>query len=234
VATARDRDVHTAIPQTRTTRWRQHRTGFDMRLIKKVHLCCSVDTIPITLSLAPDTEILKVVTGPKRKWRENPVIERLTVWVIFGVIVTLTPFIFSFLQSVGGKHGLSFDSILGSGQLLLVGVAIAAGAFGELIVIDVTGDQRLFRTLAIGSCSIVIIVSSLWFGGISAAIAEKAAPDPQVISIGSVLVYVWALISSAWCLSLAASNESTIEKSASSERTTPSQRETLRRDEERS
>jgi hypothetical protein len=173
------------------------------------------------------------VTRPNRKWREDPVVEKLTVWVIFGVIVTLTPFIFSILQSVGGKHGFSVNTILGTGQLLLVSVAITAAAFGELVVINVSESQRLFRTLAMGSAVIVVIVSSLWFGGISSSIDEGKPPDPAIISLGSILVYVWALISSAWCLSLAASNKSTIERDSSKERTTPPEGEAMQQEEER-
>lgn len=141
----------------------------------------------------------------KGGWRENPVIEKLTVWLIFGVVVTLTPFIFSFLQSVDSRRGFAFSSVLGDGQLLLVSVAIAAGAFGELVTVNMVSEKRLSRILALGSSVVVVIVASLWFGGISSSVSDKTATDPKAITIGSGFIYGWALISSAWCLSLSAS-----------------------------
>jgi hypothetical protein len=138
-----------------------------------------------------------------RRWRRNPVIEKLTLWAIFSVIVTLAPFFFGFLQSIDQNRAFTFSSILGSGQLLIVSVAASAAALGELITIDVPADQRIIKSLAIGSCTLVVIIASLWFGDISAAIQGKSPPDPRTISSGSIIVYVWALASSAWCLSLA-------------------------------
>lgn len=137
------------------------------------------------------------------KWRENAAIEKLAIWFIFSVIVTLTPFFLGFLQSVDRSQHFTFSSILGSGQLLLVGVAIAAAALGELVTIEVPAAQRIMKSSAIGSCTLVVIISSLWFGDISATIQGKSLPDPRTISLGSVVIYVWALASSMWCISLA-------------------------------
>jgi hypothetical protein len=140
----------------------------------------------------------------ERKWRQNAVIERLVIWFIFSVIVTLTPFFLGYFQSVDRDQRFTFSLILGGGQLFLVNVAIAAAALGDLVAIEVPAVQRLMKTAAIGSCTLVVIISSLWYGDISASSHGQAAPDPRTIGLGSVIVYSWALASSAWCLSLAA------------------------------
>jgi hypothetical protein len=142
-----------------------------------------------------------------RKWRENPVIERLQIWLLFDVLVTLTPFLFGFLQSIDQHKHFSFSVVLGTGQLLLVCVAISASALGELIVVDVSQRQRMLKSAAIGICFLVVIISALWFGDISASTAGDTPPDPKTISIGSVIVYLWALSASAWCLILATRKE---------------------------
>ena len=80
-----------------------------------------------------------------RKWRDNPVFERLQIWLIFDVLVTLTPFLFGFLQSIDQNKHFSFSAVLGTGQLLLVCVAISASALGELIIVDVSPAQRMLR-----------------------------------------------------------------------------------------
>jgi ABC-type sugar transport system permease subunit len=140
----------------------------------------------------------------KGRWRENTVTEKLTIWFVFSVIVTLAPFFLGFLQSVDRNQKFTFSSILGNGQLLLVSVAISAAALGELVLVEVLPLQRIMKTLAIGSCTLVVIIASLWFGDVSAAVQSKVPPDPRTISTGSVIVYVWALGSSIWCLTLAA------------------------------
>lgn len=137
------------------------------------------------------------------KWREDPVEEKLTIWIIFGVIVSLLPFGFSLLQSIGSKSSFNYSQILGEGQLLLVAVALSASAFGELIVVDVPPIQRMPKVFAIGSCVIEVLVSSYWFGIITESASVGTPRNPVTISIWSVPVFVWALLSSGSCLSIA-------------------------------
>lgn len=135
-------------------------------------------------------------------WRKSPVAEKLSIWLIFSVVVALSPFFLGIFQSVDRDQRVTFYSILGSGQLLLVCVALAAAALGELVIINVPVDHRIMKSAAIGSCILVIIFSSLWFGDISADILAKAVPDQITVSFGSFGFYIWALASSAWCLAL--------------------------------
>jgi hypothetical protein len=138
----------------------------------------------------------------KDKWRKSPVAEKIFIWLIFSVVVALSPFFLGVFQSVDRDQEVTFYSILGSGQLLLVCVALAAASLGELVAINVSSDQRIMKSAAIGSCILVIIFSSLWFGDISADILAKTAPDQKTVSFGSFGFYIWALASSAWCLAL--------------------------------
>jgi hypothetical protein len=140
------------------------------------------------------------VTEPK--WHERPLAQKLTTWFIFGVIIALTPFILEFLKLLDRDKDVSLDAVLGTGQLLLVSAAIAAGATGELVLVDVPSRRRLGKLISIGGCTLAVIVSSLWFGDISAAIQEGNPPDPGVITNGSVFVFSCTLVSSGWCLAL--------------------------------
>jgi hypothetical protein len=137
-----------------------------------------------------------------RRWRKSPVVEKLSIWLIFSVVVALAPFFLGMFQSVDRDQRVTFYSVLGSGQLLLVCVALAAAALGELVIVNVSPDERIMKSAAIGSCILVILFSSLWFGDISADILAKAIPNPKTVSFGSFVFYVWALASSAWCLAL--------------------------------
>ena len=141
----------------------------------------------------------------KRKWRQNHILLRLLIWLIFDVIVSLTPFVFGYLQAIDRDEAFHFSDVLGSGQLLLVAVAIAASAIGELIAIEVTDMQKVPKVLALGLAFLVVIVSALWFGDITASISGNSIPDEKTVSVGSVLIYLWTLCASAWCLTLAES-----------------------------
>jgi hypothetical protein len=136
------------------------------------------------------------------RWHEKPLTQKLTTWLMFGVIIALTPFILELLKLLDRRQDVSLSAVLGTGQLLLVSAAIAAGATGELVLVDVPSRNRLAKLISIGGCTLSVIVSSLWFGDISAAIQEGKPPDPNTVTNGSILVFVCTLISSAWCLAL--------------------------------
>ncbi|MEV6448600.1 hypothetical protein [Amycolatopsis sp. NPDC051716] len=57
---------------------------------------------------------------------------RVVVWVLFGVIFGLLPVIIAAFRDSVSPEGLNLDKMLGSGELLIVGAVIAAGATGEL------------------------------------------------------------------------------------------------------
>ena len=109
---------------------------------------------------------------------------------------------FDLLKLVDQK-GPSLHGILGNGQLLLVSCAIAAGALGELVLIEMPSKLRLAKLLAIGGCVISVIVSSMWFGDISAAIQEGRPPPPASIGNGSIVVFAFTLVSAGSCIVLA-------------------------------
>jgi hypothetical protein len=129
-------------------------------------------------------------------------LEKLVAWSIFTVLIALVPFCLLFFESIDRNRPVSFYSIFGTGQLLLVCVVITSAALGELIVINLSPDQLIVKLIAIGSCIVAIILSSLWFADISADLIHHPPPDPKTVSIGSVVFYIWSLVSSAWCLIL--------------------------------
>lgn len=148
----------------------------------------------------------------KRRWRESRVLQRLQVWIIFDVLVTLTPFAFGYFQSIDKNKTFQISNVLGSGQLLLVCVAISASAIGELVAIEVSEKQKFMKTAAIGLAFIVVIVSTYWFGDISASISGETTPDQKTISFGSMFIYAWALCVSAWCLTLSQSRTQPLDR----------------------
>lgn len=142
------------------------------------------------------------------KWHEKPLAQKLTTWLIFGVTIALTPFALEFLKLIDRQKDVSLAAVLGSGQLLLVSAAIAAGALGELVLVEVPPRRRLAKLISIGGCTLSLILSSLWFGDISAAIQEGKPPDPDTVSTGSIILFICTLISGGWSLALSLADAS--------------------------
>lgn len=124
--------------------------------------------------------------------------------MLFNVAIALSPFFFEALRLVDRSEKLSLSSVLGTGQLLLVSAAVAAGAAGELVLVDVPKSQKLAKLLAIFGCIPSLIVSSWWFGDVSAASQDGKAPTVTVVTLGSVVVFFCTFVTGAFCVSMAA------------------------------
>lgn len=137
-----------------------------------------------------------------RKFHSSPLAEKLATWLIFGVIVALAPFIVNFLFLLGQESvkAMGLQDIFGGGELLIVSTVIAAGAVGEVALVDVPRARRLPKVFAIGGCTITILLSSSWFGIVSSTIHDKHLSRPTTVAIGSVYVFAVALVCSASCI----------------------------------
>jgi hypothetical protein len=61
------------------------------------------------------------------------IVVRVVVWVLFGVVFGLLPLIISIIKDAASAEGLHLSSVLGKGELLMIGAVIAAGSLGELL-----------------------------------------------------------------------------------------------------
>lgn len=73
-----------------------------------------------------------IAVEPEVTSRRKALITRLSVWLLFGVILGLLPLIASVIKGAMSPDGLSFTQVLGGGELFIVSAVIAAGAMGEL------------------------------------------------------------------------------------------------------
>src|SRR6266516_6397335 len=99
----------------------------------------------------------------RMKWHESPTTQKIFTWIVFSVLIALIPFLLSCFVLLDKGSEITASGIFGDGELLLVSAAIAAGALGEVILVDVPSSRRLIKLLAIGGCTLLILFSSLWF-----------------------------------------------------------------------
>lgn len=92
---------------------------------------------------------------------------KLVRFLLFSVCVALVPILFRCLPSPSGQPSRSLADAVAHGELLLVGVAAAATALGE--VLGTGREHDLRHLLGGGTCVLVIIAASLYFAGIPTA-----------------------------------------------------------------
>lgn len=127
----------------------------------------------------------------------NALILKVARWGVFSVMFALLPLLFHFLKQFITSGVLpQIGSVSLHGELLLVSSGIAATAVGEVIA----SGQKLavLKILAGGGCALVLVVASFSYTFISAPDADSAA-----VSSLSTLMFIFAIVSSGACISLA-------------------------------
>src|SRR3954468_5447431 len=101
--------------------------------------------------------------------------QRLSAWLVFGVIVSLLPLGFDFLGHVDGDGGNSWTVLAGRGQLLLISVVIAGNALGEVLTAEVPARIRTARIWTAGSLTIGLALQAGWYADIASRLATSAS-----------------------------------------------------------
>lgn len=133
-------------------------------------------------------------------------LERQLKWMLFSVVVALTPIAFNWLRLVSrvapGKEPALSD-LLGRGELLLVAAGLTAGALGDLLGGD--SRQRIWK-LVIGAAAVIVLSAcSYYFADVSAGFAKGEAIRTDVVSRTSIWMFVSAVITGAVCVGLGGS-----------------------------
>ena len=109
------------------------------------------------------------------------------------------PFFFSLLKAYG-RPTLSLEATLARGELLLVSVAIAGGALGELVA---SGRyQTVPKLVASGGSVIVLCCASFWFADVSAVVASSSELNASSVVRGSMVMFGLAVATGASCIAL--------------------------------
>lgn len=128
----------------------------------------------------------------------------LTRWGFFGVILALIPIIASAIDAfTRDDPHFHFEALFERGELLLVAAAVLGASLAELFAHSGRVSLRNARTFAGLFSGLVLITAAIWFADIQAGIRDKASLDHHRIAIGSMVVFMFALIAGASCVILA-------------------------------
>lgn len=124
-------------------------------------------------------------------------VEKLARWFFFSVIVSLIPLLFAYIHVVNDGHTATLPSILVHGELLLISVALAADAVGDLI--GAPRNRPVLMIFAGAGCIITIMFASLYFADVS----YKPQANADLVYRTSLAVFGLCLVASVSCKLLA-------------------------------
>ncbi len=131
---------------------------------------------------------------------------RVGRWIFFAVLLSLLPVGLGAMGTVTRGDPLSFDDLLKHGELFLVSTAVIGAALAELF----SGRQQQMATARLwvgGTAGVVLLVAALWFADVATGIRDGSKLDNHTIAIGSVVMFVLALLTGLSCVVVAESSE---------------------------
>jgi len=132
--------------------------------------------------------------------RRKLIIKKLTIWILFNVLVALLPFLFRYLGATFSGQMVNLQNILSDGELLLVAAAVASGALGDLIASN--QEDALPRVIVGGLCILSLLLSSLCYAFVSALGDLSIAQDTLAISQWSIWIFTSAFATGTGCIIL--------------------------------
>ncbi len=125
-------------------------------------------------------------------------LHRLTVWVIFGVLLSLSPILFSLIfYFLTDKP--DYVQVISRGELFIISVALGASAAGNLIA---TGSEyRTLKAVSAGGSLLLVIISALLFAAVSGAGSPNINDDR--VAETSLVILLLTIAASGGCVILA-------------------------------
>ncbi len=127
-------------------------------------------------------------------------IEKLTLWFIFRVLLALVPILFTVVRilTIGGAN--PFGTAIERGELVLLTAAICGGSVGVLIGSGAT--LQIYKIISGGAAIIILMFSSLYFADVSAAYRAGVPINARHVRQTSLVVFCAGVVFSGACVAL--------------------------------
>lgn len=128
--------------------------------------------------------------------------QRLTRWLIFGVILSILPLIINvLLAATRDSVTPALQIICSRGELLLVCAGIAGAGIGEVVARG-TNVQEILKIIAVGGCVIVLFVGLIWYASIVTYVESARTINLNVVTDGSLAIFGATFICAGGCIAL--------------------------------
>lgn len=127
--------------------------------------------------------------------------DKLCKWIIYSIIFSLTPIIYHFVRLLSREKEISFATLLGRGEILLICAVISAAAVGEIIASG--KNWKTHKLISGGGCLLILVLSSAWFADVSIALNNKSEYiSLDNVATGSLIMFIFAISASLSCVVL--------------------------------
>lgn len=120
-------------------------------------------------------------------------LERLCVWVFFGVLFSLLPVIMDVMSNITRDGGATLEASIDHGELVLVTGALAALSLADLM--NHLGDVGRLPIIALASVNFgLVAVCTGWYSTITTTVAHGRDLRGAFVADGSMLLLTVALL----------------------------------------
>jgi hypothetical protein len=120
-------------------------------------------------------------------------------WAIFGVVISVLPLGFAYVDLVMKEQTATWAGVIGNGELLVIVWGLSAGAIGELFGSE---GQPILKIICGGLTLLVIISAAHFFASITEARAANVKLDEAFIVSASTKLFIFSLAPSLACLAI--------------------------------
>lgn len=136
-------------------------------------------------------------------------LSRLLSWFIFSVIIGLSPLLSSCISLFNRSMSISFEALIGKGELYLFVAAISAGALGELLTNP--SSKRWINTFAGGAAVIILFECAYSYADIYSELnlvndQQKRLLTPERIVDSSLFFLAMGVFISSCCIGVSTNN----------------------------
>lgn len=127
--------------------------------------------------------------------------QRVTRWLLFSVLIALSPLIATYLIQFSKGVEPSYAAIVGAGELYLVSMALCGAGIGDLLTSTKASPDAKFMS---GGCTLFVLILSGWLYASGAdARLHDGATDPMAIALISSVLFGTGLVGCGCCVALA-------------------------------
>ncbi|WP_370964690.1 hypothetical protein [Amycolatopsis sp. cg9] len=141
------------------------------------------------------------------QWKLKPW-QLVTLWIFGVVFASLIPLLAIYFRSRFNGDHLTFDRLLGHGDLLLISAIVTIAAILEpMRALDKVKENRQAFSCAMAVIGGMLLISceALWYACISGDTLIDKHVDPDMFTVyGSLFVFAFSAVCGAICVSIAA------------------------------
>jgi hypothetical protein len=139
-----------------------------------------------------------------RGWKDliSPLFsDKVLRWLMYGVAFATLPVLLNLVLAVTRNSSLSWEQLLGQGELLLVSAGVAASGAGELSGESVPVLRR-FQILLQGLAYIIVCLTSVWFADTANLLASQEQVNERAVAVGSLVIFGSSVLNGGCCVAV--------------------------------